>query len=922
MSGGESLSTTASSRAVTTVTNSLSAVHSSPGPILVADTYPTPSITLTDTSTGILKPPQYIPSPTTSQGEGLIQQTFTSQKSTVNIGESVHHLARTLPVVTQAQEGAYRPLLSLTQKSTQGTELIRQLLLRSLTPEKLQQFRLQQLQQNQQQQQKQQQQAATALLSTVSQQVVSQKQGQEEVSSPQSIAQEVIPSQQQLASKLQQELNIRKQLLNLQNSIKAQQRQRALQLQQQITGQFPNTSPSARNQQLSTDQFIDPGVHSQPIREKIPLDLQSHMTGGNIEAKERPKEITETMESRSSIGLVDHQLFVNTCGDLPLSTDFTDASIYASSPNSLHIYEQEKIDMQSSMGVNTTCTSLESNSAADDFDLKTQYEVSQDISSFPLTDVSATSNRNSISQMMQNTCNLSVWSDNMKSANQDVYIKIESPDIPVSAAPTLAELNMNVDLLDDIESYINFEMKVGSNVSCSETNVKLERGQSLEKERSFDLRGQTGGSGVRLSTGSSGQFAQSQISRTVVKTEPMETDGSCAEEYHKSFTPMTAVKPELIVPQVVVEHKAPLTTIKELDISDYKTMQRLLKAQPQQARGGRKRAVSESQTLSKPVSRKRSVGSAGLDSMELKWEEIKQFLHMETQNIGEVPSAPTVKRERTRYDSTSSVMTLTSNEDEDSDSDKDFDDDSDSDLEGGHDIGSLNPSESLIGTKEKQYFWQYNVQSKGPKGTRVKFDLEEDPHVLNDFEDPVFGSTSSGNLASIGVSIKHGGKARKGDGNDIVPSPKKLCQIGLQLRKINGQINDFVPASELPSQARSKSRKEKNKLASRACRLKKKAQHEANKVKLHGLELEHRRLLTVIHLIRQKLYTRLKKEQTDDKRSMSEILESLIKKHLGEMVGGHTTDYVNSVIHKVEAGDHTGGILVQATRSYPKELHN
>jgi hypothetical protein len=80
----------------------------------------------------------------------------------------------------------------------------------------------------------------------------------------------------------------------------------------------------------------------------------------------------------------------------------------------------------------------------------------------------------------------------------------------------------------------------------------------------------------------------------------------------------------------------------------------------------------------------------------------------------------------------------------------------------------------------------------------------------------VFGSTSSGNLASIGVSIKHGGKARKGDGNDIVPSPKKLCQIGLQLRRINGQINDFVPASELPSQARSKSRKEKNKLASRS----------------------------------------------------------------------------------------------------------
>ena len=39
--------------------------------------------------------------------------------------------------------------------------------------------------------------------------------------------------------------------------------------------------------------------------------------------------------------------------------------------------------------------------------------------------------------------------------------------------------------------------------------------------------------------------------------------------------------------------------------------------------------------------------------------------------------------------------------------------------------------------------------------------------------------------------------------------------------------------------SRTKSRKEKNKLASRACRLKKKAQHEANKIKLSGLDDEH-----------------------------------------------------------------------------------
>jgi hypothetical protein len=38
-------------------------------------------------------------------------------------------------------------------------------------------------------------------------------------------------------------------------------------------------------------------------------------------------------------------------------------------------------------------------------------------------------------------------------------------------------------------------------------------------------------------------------------------------------------------------------------------------------------------------------------------------------------------------------------------------------------------------------------------------------------------------------------------------------------------------------------KREKNKIASRACRLKKKAQHEANKLKLYGLNQEHSKFL-------------------------------------------------------------------------------
>lgn len=160
------------------------------------------------------------------------------------------------------------------------------------------------------------------------------------------------------------------------------------------------------------------------------------------------------------------------------------------------------------------------------------------------------------------------------------------------------------------------------------------------------------------------------------------------------------------------------------------------------------------------------------------------------------------------------------------------------------DISNLNPAgcESLIdtGKKQKQFFWQYNVQAKGPKGTRLKLavDTPKDPHILNDFEDPVFHECNT-----VVAGIRHGGKARKGDGNEIAPNPRKLFHIGHQLLKLNKEINACQMGPDQPVSKRNESRKEKNKLASRACRLKKKAQHEANKIKLHGLEEQHSKLL-------------------------------------------------------------------------------
>jgi CREB3 regulatory factor len=128
--------------------------------------------------------------------------------------------------------------------------------------------------------------------------------------------------------------------------------------------------------------------------------------------------------------------------------------------------------------------------------------------------------------------------------------------------------------------------------------------------------------------------------------------------------------------------------------------------------------------------------------------------------------------------------------------------------------------------------------SKGKSSNHFHYHLFgcDDPTKKNLTSISSFSSNTHSNKS---VQIKHSGKARKGDGNDLTPNAKKLNAIGKELDKLGRVINDMTPVSELPFNVRPKTRKEKNKLASRACRLKKKAQHEANKIKLYGLEKEH-----------------------------------------------------------------------------------
>ncbi|XP_072394110.1 uncharacterized protein REPTOR isoform X1 [Diabrotica undecimpunctata] len=238
---------------------------------------------------------------------------------------------------------------------------------------------------------------------------------------------------------------------------------------------------------------------------------------------------------------------------------------------------------------------------------------------------------------------------------------------------------------------------------------------------------------------------------------------------------------------------------------------------------------------------------------------------------------------------------LSQDEESDDDSDahyEDFSSDNDSDDDEDRQIKHSN--------RKERFFWQYNVQAKGPKGQRLVMKTKmEDPHHLHEITDPVFSPDCSVR------GIKHSGKARKGDGNDLTPNARKLFVIGRELDKLGRIINDMTPVSELPFNVRPTSRKEKNKLASRACRLKKKAQHEANKIKLSGLEYEHKKLLNSIGHARLLLNAKLSEPTPERQEEFTNNMERLYRNSSKVKIAGHTTDYVNKVLEKFKSNAHT-----------------
>ena len=92
--------------------------------------------------------------------------------------------------------------------------------------------------------------------------------------------------------------------------------------------------------------------------------------------------------------------------------------------------------------------------------------------------------------------------------------------------------------------------------------------------------------------------------------------------------------------------------------------------------------------------------------------------------------------------SPSELKDIDSEEEEDEDG-KDYD--SDEDLQ-------IDEEDGPSGSKKERYFWQYNVQAKGPKGQKLQLDTTiHDPHKLNEIIDPVF----SDNVSAHGIKHRY-----------------------------------------------------------------------------------------------------------------------------------------------------------------------
>ncbi|KAB0357915.1 hypothetical protein FD754_002071 [Muntiacus muntjak] len=329
------------------------------------------------------------------------------------------------------------------------------------------------------------------------------------------------------------------------------------------------------------------------------------------------------------------------------------------------------------------------------------------------------------------------------------------------------------------------------------------------------------------------------VKKAKVKINPVQQSRPLLSQVHADaakentcYCGAVAKRPEKKGTEPLQGHATPALPFKE-------TQELLLSPLPQEGPGAI--AAGESSSLS---------ASTSVSDSSQKKEEHNYSLFV-SDNLGEQPTKCSPEEDEEDEEDVDdedhdegfgSEHELSENEEEEEE-EEDYEDDKDDDIsdtfsEPGYEndsVEDLKEMTSVTSRKrgKRRYFWEYSEQLTPSQQERMLR-----PSELNRETLPSNMYQKNG-LHHGKYAVK---KSRRTDVEDLTPNPKKLLQIGNELRKLNKVISDLTPVSELPLTARPRSRKEKNKLASRACRLKKKAQYEANKVKLWGLNTEYEAL--------------------------------------------------------------------------------
>lgn len=246
-----------------------------------------------------------------------------------------------------------------------------------------------------------------------------------------------------------------------------------------------------------------------------------------------------------------------------------------------------------------------------------------------------------------------------------------------------------------------------------------------------------------------------------------------------------------------------------------------------------------------------------------------------------------------------------------------------SDIQSRKSIRRTSPTQTGVATssryaKRSPQWWQYNLTHRSVERTALLH------RCLNPTaaaakrsttdrrrHDPVFDrAIACASERNLGLRIAHAGKARVGDGNDLTARPDRLRDLKCRLDRLNAEmskINSLLVSLAVGCDARVRVQREKNRLASRICRLKRLAQHEANKILLGGLDKEHDELEALVALAAQMAMQRIDEMRGGGGTAVSGAESSLVNRLEGAkrvLLKTHCEArpeaYVNEIIDNVD----------------------